>query len=111
MKGNPTIGETFILKARSQYEDEYSFTATQTGWEVRHGRTHNGNCDAQGQPHLYNKLRDNHLIYPSDLGFHLELIHEHCRDGTKTREEVQVLFDSVSEYLAEINSVERPEIE
>ena len=106
-----TLGETFTMKAAFQYDDEYRFKAIPSGWEIQHGRTHNGECDVRGEPHLYNKLRDNHLTYPSDLGFYLELLHEHSRDGTKSRDEIQGLFNTLSEYLASINKVPKPEIE
>ena len=106
-----TLGETFTMRVRSQYDDDYEFRAILSGWEIRHGRTHNGECDARGEPHLYRKLSDNHLTYPSDLGFYLELLYEHSRDGSKSRDEIQGLFNTLSDYLANINRVPKPEIE
>ena len=107
-----SLNKTFTLRAPKQHDDTYRFKVTQNGWNFGgSGPANVGECDKYGDPHFFGGLKQNHFTYPSDLGHYLCLIHEHAIDGTKSEDEIQGLFNSLSEYLLAVDAVNKPEIE
>ncbi len=104
-----TIGEKFALKIYTRrwgHYDNYYITRTKTGWNFQGMLIANsGDCQKDGNPHLYNALEHDSVCYPKQLNDFIEYLWEQASEGLTTQE-VQECFDMLGEWISscEINT-------
>lgn len=96
-----------VYTPRWGHHDNYKLKVIDDGWYVSHIAI-NGECDRQGNPYLFDNLRQDSIEFPDGLGFEMELLFEHARDRTIPDEEIQARLNRLARWVEEVNGVERP---
>lgn len=99
-----------IQSPRWEGKDVYRLNIEENGWHVSH-QSYSGSCDKRGVPHLYGNFDQDHLQYPSGLGFEMELLFEHARDKTLHDAEIQARLDRLAKWVEDVTAVERPDFD
>ncbi|URZ16360.1 hypothetical protein [Clostridium felsineum] len=89
-----------IYSRRWGHDDDYSLKITDKGWNfLCVSVPMSGECDKAGNPFLINKLENELINYPKDLGEYLEWLWEKVKKENLTDEKIQESLNILAEWI------------